>query len=261
MSIKILAIISFLLPFTVSILGALAIFGNRHRGFSRNLLSVVFLGITYFFAYLVIARLDLDWIQVAAFNIYTPILFAVAPGIYLFQKSLMQPKYRIKNSEWWNFGSALVILFLTIVTTMLFGLSDMYLVVSTERTGELQGFIDTSSYVIKGIVTLGVIVFSLFFYKKTETLFENQKKKYKKFYADYEKRNEMLGKSAMRIWILILIIESFLLWYGASSGILVIGAKLIDSVGLLIMIKFGIEQIDIRRYRMYKLSSHEHELD
>ena len=206
-------------------------------------------------------EVEMGGIQIFGFVILMPLSMLAAPLMLMYQKSLMGQHSKLlgRNKVFWNF-----IPFVYSVVVILIGLS--YFTVNEVNDIFITQRI-TSGDEIKIIARLvlisahGLWYLQLGWYSfKVNRVYEKQKKKFGKFYAQYEERNEQLMNREVIILLLVGLYDLMFWVVRIRNPYLMILANVVFGVILSYLVISGREQIDIKRYRMYKLDSHKHEL-
>jgi len=199
--------------------------------------------------------------QIIGFVILMPFSMLAGPLMLMYQKSLMGNKRKLLGHSKiaWNFIPAVYSIIILIVGLAVFSINEVNDIVSIQRVN--SGDFDK---IIGRIVLVSAHVLwyiQLFWYTfKIKSVYYNQKRKFGKFYAQYEERNEKLMIRQVAILMMIGVYDLMFWIVRVRSPYLMILVNVIFGVLLGYLVLSGREQIDIKRYRMYKLDSHKHEL-
>jgi hypothetical protein len=206
-------------------------------------------------------EVEMAFFQIVAFALFMPLSMLAGPVLLMFQNSLMGKKRKLLGD-----GPVILHLLPALYTIVILGIG-MVLYTPKELNDILtianfdEG--DTATLYARWVLGSTHVLWYVqlvYYAKRVGRIFENQKRKYGKFYASYEERNERLMLRLMFV-LAIVGVYDFLFWVIKirTSSLFIIVNFIIG--GLLVWLIFsGREQINIKRYRMYKLNSHEHEL-
>lgn len=207
-------------------------------------------------------EVEMGEFQILGFVVLFPFSFLAAPFLLMYQKSLMGENSKLLGSSGiiWNFIPSIYSVIILVVGLSLFSVQEVneILIAQKINSGEpvkiIARFILISAHVLWYI--------QLFWYNlKIRGVFRIQKKKFGKFYAQYEDRNEKLMNRIVIIFMMVGVYDLMFWIVRVRHPYLMIAVNVILGIALIYAIVGGREQIDIKRYRMYKLNSHEHELD
>ena len=260
MKLEIIGIITYLVPLTVSLLGAVSIFGNKHKGVARGLLSLSLLFFTYKFSYDILGVLSLDLLQIIAFNFGGLIWFSTPPLLYYFYVSLQTPNYKLDKSIYKHFITSLVAVVISMGLIFLLPKSQ-YLEVLNHRFQDSPSFEHNFYQVLLFFIGSPMVFIQWFiYYLLLHRLIKDQQTYYGKFYGSYEKRNETLMRRTFYSLIAIFAMSFGIQFFQITDPVYIILINLIQGALMYFIISSGREQIDIKSYRMYKLSSHQEEI-
>ena len=261
MNIFILSLITFLIPVGVLAVGLLEVYGNRNTGLSRTLFAAFLFSLLSFFLFNLMTEVEMGGIQIIGLVILMPLSMLAAPLMLMYHKTLMGFKSKLlgTNNVIWNF-----IPFIYSIIVILIGLS--YFSVNEVNDIFISQRINSGDK-IKIIARLVLISAHALWYLqlgwyslKVKEVYDNQKRKFGKFYAQYEERNEKLMNREVIILLMVGVYDLMFWVVRIRHPYLLILVNISFGVILSYLILSGKEQIDIKRYRMYKLDSHKHEL-
>ena len=260
MKLETLSIITYLLPLTVSLLGALTIFGNRHRGISRNLFGYILFLMSYKFGYDLLSVMRIDTLQIIAFIAGSLIWYSLAPLLYRYFSSLQSHDFILDRLLIKHFLPGLLIGITVLGFTLLLG-KDTYVEVLNHRFNQDPSFQKSAYKTILFLLGSPLLTFQwlIYFYFLQSTI-NDHKKSYGIFYGSYERRNEILMKRIYFSMASIFLISFFAQFFQIQEPVYMILINLIQSVAAIIVVQSAKEQIDMKNYRMYKLSSHHEEI-
>jgi uncharacterized membrane protein YbaN (DUF454 family) len=159
----------------------------------------------------------------------------------------------------WNFIPAIYSVLILVVGLSIFSIQEVNDILTVQRLDSGESIKIVARVVLISAHVLWYI--QLFWYtKKIRDVYLHQKKKFGKFYAQYEERNEKLMVREVAILMMVGVYDLMFWVVRVRSPYLMILVNVVFGVILTYMIISGREQIDIKRYRMYKLDSHKHEL-
>lgn len=258
----IVSLITYLIPIGVLSVGMLDIYTNRNSGISKTIFSVFLFALLSMFIYNLMTEVEMAFFQIIAFAIFMPLSMLAGPLLLMFQQSLMGKKRKLLGE-----GSKVLLHFLPALYTILVLVVGLVLY-SAEELNEILTIADFDEGDLPTLYARWVLgsthvlwyVQLLWYAKRIGKLFEHQKRKYGKFYASYEERNERMMLQGLAVLGMVGVYD-FLFWViKIRTGTLFILVNFIVGGLLVWLILSGREQINIKRYRMYKLNSHEHEL-
>tara|TARA_Y100000782_G_scaffold114966_1_gene153832 strand:- start:9944 stop:10735 length:792 start_codon:yes stop_codon:yes gene_type:complete len=260
MTLNLLTVFSYMLPLTAALISSLIVFQIRQKGKSRSYFGFLMLTISLLFFSEFAMKLDLVVMLPFFYIFFLSTNYLIGPLLFFYNESLLHRKPRFKNQYKVHLFPSLLV-FILLTTSFFYIGEDKFgqsiLLTSSESYSGMENIF---AYLILFLKTTFFYLHLLFYYYLINKNQDRHKKKYGKFYADYEKRNELL---LLRIFISILgliVTQVILELFKADNPYLIIGCNL--AAGILIVLIFisGKEQVEIRKYRMYKLSSHEHEI-
>lgn len=200
--------------------------------------------------------------QILAFIVLMPFSLLAGPLLLMYQKSLMGESRKLLGKEgiMWNFIPALYSVVILVVGMSMFSMQEVNDILTTQRIDDG----DIEMVIARTILISAHVLWyiQLFWYNfKINRVFRAQKRKFGKFYAQYEERNEKLMNRIVIILMMVAVYDLMFWIVRVRNPYLMIAVNIGFGVFLAYMIISGREQIDIKRYRMYKLDSHLHELD
>lgn len=242
--------------------GLLDIYTNRNSGISRTIFSVYLFTLLAMFLYNLMTEVEMAFFQIIAFAIFMPMSMLTGPVLLMFQNSLMGKKRKLLGD-----GSVFVHLIPTIYTILVLVIGIvMYSPKELNDILTIANFDEGAPSELYARWILGsthVLWYAqlIYYAKRISKIFNRQKRKYGKFYASYEERNERLMLRGVAV-LGVVGVYDFLFWVlKIRTSTIFILVNFVIGALLAWLIISGREQINIKRYRMYKLNSHEHELD
>jgi len=199
--------------------------------------------------------------QIVGFVVLMPFSMLAGPLMLMYQKSLMGMKHKLLGHQKiaLNFVPAIYSVLVLVVGLSIFSLKDVNDILTLQRLESGATNIVIARYVLVSAHVLWYL--QLFWYtKKIRLVYDKQKRKYGKFYAQYEERNEKLMMREVVILMMVGFYDLMFWVVRVRNPYLMILVNVIFGIILAYLIIAGREQIDIKRYRMYKLDSHKHEL-
>ena len=262
LNIFIISLITFLIPVGVLAIGLLDIYANRNSGLSRSLYSAFLFTILSFFLFNLLTEVEMGSIQIFGFVLLLPFSMIAGPLMLMYQETLMGHSHKLlgKTKIFWHFVPAIYSLVILLAGLFMFSideLNDILTIQHLESTDRIER-------ISRGVLVSAHILWyiQLFWYiKKIRSIYVHQQRKYGKFYASYEERNEQLMLRQMIILFFVAFYDLMFWVVRVRNPYLLIAANIFFGVVLTYLVIAGREQINIKRYRMYKLNSHEHELD
>ncbi len=248
------------MPFTLAVLCALAIFGLRNKGLSKRSFGFLLVALAFYFFYHIVSNIDIGQFQVAAFMVFLPSAFLLGPLVLLFNESLLKQHFRYPPGFSKHFiPSGLAALYA--VALLIMTPSEDYL--AAINGSVIEGSSSFTMVIAKLTQLIQTVVFYIhllaYFYFINQRQ-DRHKKKFGKFYADYERRNEHRMIQTFASIVGITATQLVLYVFNVTSNYVIIGLNIFSSAMIAIIFLAGKDQISIRKYRMYKLSSHEHEV-
>jgi hypothetical protein len=258
----ILSLITFLIPVGVLSIGLLDIYANRNAGISKTLFSAFLFSVLSFFLFNLMTEVEMGETQILAFVVLMPFSLLAGPLLLMYQKSLMGEKRKLlgKNGIIWNFVPAIYSVLILIAGLSVFSFQEVNEILTTQKLDSGDNQMIIARFILISAHVLWYI--QLFWYSfKIGKVFNVQKRKFGKFYAQYEDRNEKLLNRIVVILMMVAIYDLMFWIVRVRNPYLLLIVNISFGIALGYMIVAGREQIDIKRYRMYKLDSHLHELD
>lgn len=259
-SLSLIGIISFLLPITLSLLGVLSVLSNRNKGPAKYLMIAVFLLLTYKFGQDILIILGLLQLQTLVFLFGIPLMYLIAPLIYKYFQSLLLFEKEfdfniLKHSYLFFIISALNILLFVFMTK-----EDYLSVLNYRFEGDHHTFESIKRILLFTLSAPFLLVQWIFYHFRIKGLFVKQKKDYGKFFGSFEKRNRVLSYRIFNLLLFSFLISFLTIFIRLENTFFDIIGNVVISSLLFVVILSSKEQIDMRGYRMYKLSSHLEEI-
>lgn len=261
MNLFILSLITFLIPVGVLAIGLLDIYSNRNTGISRTIFSVFLFSVLSFFMFNLMTEVEMGETQIIGFAILMPCSLLAGPLMLMFQRSLMGQKKKLLGTTRiiWHFVPAIYSLVILVVGFSLFSIQEVNEILTIQRLDSGDP-LKIAARIVLISAHLTWYVQLIWYTFKIHKVFRNQRKKYGKFYAQYESRNEWLMIREVIILTSVGLYDLMFWVVRIRNPYLMIAVNVVFGVTLALMILAGREQIDIKRYRMYKLDSHKDEL-
>ncbi len=258
----ILSLITFLVPVGAVAIGLLDINANRNKGISRYLFSSFLFAVLSFFLFNLMTEVEMGEFQILGFVVLFPFSFLAAPFLLMYQKSLMGEKSKLlgETGVIWNFVPSIFSVLILVIGLAMFSVQEVNEILITQRLNSGDSIKINARLILISAHLMWYV--QLFWYNfKIRSVFRAQKRKFGKFYAQYEERNEKLMNRIVIIFMMIGVYDLMFWIVRVRNPYLMILVNVIFGIALAYMIMAGREQIDIKRYRMYKLDSHMYELD
>ena len=257
----VLEIISYLIPFTVTLLSAIALRSNKNKGVSKDLFTVILVMACYFFFTQVVLNLDIGEIQIMTYIMY-PVVGVMLPTLlYVYCQSLLDEGFTIaSNYKKWiplaavPFASGVFAVSAIDYDTLLNIIKLQS--IDTEKTIPL-----IYSWFAKGLNTLILPLSALFFGYKALQKHKMLKQRYRQYYGELERENEKYTKRLVGIFLFFFFAIGVLDFHLVENSLAIIFMNLLNGFGAGWFYFSGSKQINMYKYRMYKLSSHHHEID
>ena len=215
---------------------------------------------SYKFGYDVLTIMRVDTLQIIAFIVGSLIWYSLAPLLYRYFSSLQSHDYILNGLLMKHLVPGFVIGLIVFGFAFLLG-QTTYIEVLNHRFGEDHSFERNVYKIILFLLGSPLLTFQwlIYFYFLHSTIQEH-KKRYGIFYGSYERRNEILMKRIYFSMASIFLISFFAQFLQIQKPVFMILINLVQSVAAFIVVQSAKEQIDMKNYRMYKLSSHHEEI-
>lgn len=249
------------MPIGVLAVGALDIFSNRNSGLSRTLFGLFLLTLLSFFLFNLMTEVEMNSIQIMAFVMLMPLSMLAAPILLMYQTSLMG-----KSDKLLGTGSVFIHTIPALFTAMVLGLGMVVFtfdevndILTSQKLESQEGAKTLARWVL---ISAHILWYAqLFWYNsKIQKVYSRQRRKFGKFYAEYEERNEQLMLRQVVILMMVGVYDLMFWVVRVRSSVLLILANVLFGLLMAYLVIAGREQIDKKKYRMYKLSSHEDEV-
>lgn len=242
-------------------IGLLDIYSNRNKGISRTIFGAFLFSVLSFFLFNLMTEVEMGETQIIGFVLLMPLSMLAGPLLLMYQKSLMGVKHKLLGHHKiaLNFVPAIYSILILIVGLSIFSIQEVNDILTLQKLDSGLTMEKIARYVLVSAHVLWYL--QLFWYtKKINLVYDKQKRKYGKFYAQYEERNEKLMTREVIILMMVGFYDLMFWVVRVRNPYLMIMVNVVFGVLLAYLIIAGREQIDIKRYRMYKLDSHKHEL-
>jgi hypothetical protein len=200
-------------------------------------------------------------LQIIGFVVLMPISMLASPILLMYQTSLMGKSQKLLGN-----GPTYIHLIPAIYTVVLLALgltiftsSELNAILTDQKLDSEMSI----SYVARWVLISAHVVWyvQLFIYNRMiQSVYRHQRIKYGKFYADYEERNEQLMLRQIVILTMVGVYDLMFWVIRVRDPLLLVVSNLIFAGLMFYLIVSGREQINKKKYRMYKLSSHEDEI-
>ncbi len=214
----------------------------------------------YKFAYDMLGVLGLDLLQVLAFFAGTLIWFSIAPLLYTYFSSLQTHSFELDKSLLKHFVLPAGLILAGIGFLVLLG-ENRFLEVLNHRFEEDRSFERSISKI--GLFLIGTPFLAaqwVIYFKFLRSTISKQKNYYGKFYGSYEQRNEVLMNRIFYSFFAVFAVSFLVQFFQVNQSLYIILINLTLGFLVWVVMVAGREQIDMKNYRMYKLSSHEEEI-
>jgi len=206
-------------------------------------------------------EVEMNSIQIMAFVMLMPLSMLAGPLLLMYQTSLMGKSHKLLGggSVFVHALPAVFTALLLIVGMFVFSFDELNDILTSQKLESQEVYKIVSRWILVGahVMWYG----QLFWYNsKIQKVYANQRRKYGKFYAEYEERNEQLMLRQVVILMLVGVYDLMFWVVRVRSPFLLILANVGFGLLLAYMVISGKEQIDKKKYRMYKLNSHEDEV-
>ena len=262
MSYYVITLITFLFPVGVLAIGALDIFANRNAGLSRTLFGIFLLALLSFFLFNLMTEVEMNSIQIMAFMMLLPISMLAAPILLMYQTSLMGRSKKLlgDGSIVLHAFSALLVTVVLISGMFVFSFDELNDILTSQKLESKEVYKIAARWILVGAHFMWYAQL-IWYTRKIQMVYAKQRRKYGKYYAEYEERNEQLMLRQVVILMMVGVYDLMFWVVRVRNPILLIIANLVFGLLLAYLIISGKEQIDKKKYRMYKLSSHEDEVN
>ncbi len=241
--------------------GLLGMFSSPNIGESRLRFAAFLMAMLGYFVYNQLSQVDTGWYQIASFSVLMPFSMMAIPFLYFFLRSLME-KHIIADYSIPMFFHFIPAFFA--IGTVVAG----FLFLDTDQINDIitrQKDIDQTKLKVGRIVLMSVHFLyyaqMVIYFEIVNRIFQKQKRIYGKYFGSYELRNEV---RALRILVamIALAIYDIVFWvFEVQNPYVIITMNFLAGLAVTLIIVSGRDQIGIKRYRIYKLRSHHHELE
>lgn len=216
---------------------------------------------SYKYAYDILSSFDLGTLQIIAYIVGIPITFGMAPAIYKYFRTLLYENEDFINANLRkHFFPVLIILIVNLVIVFML---DYDLILKT-LNGQFRrdpSFTHNIFTMVLFMTGTPLLVFQwLFYYLFLKRLISRQRALFGKYYGSYEQRNEQLIKRIYFSFTTIFISNFLITFFQIKNPLYIIALNLISGLLMVAIVMAAREQVEVRSYRMYKLSSHEEEV-
>lgn len=188
-------------------------------------------------------------------------VFSCAPFLYLYFKSLLKKKTTLQASYLKHFYLPAIVFITGIVFTLTLPAEQLidFLNMRFEK-----GILDKNFTLYSIFYTLGfplLIIQWLVYVYLLLKIIKKRRKWYSKYYGSLEKRNQTLISRIFILYMGVFIISFILSVLKVQSHLVILITNLSICGFITLAVLNGNEQINMQKYRMYKLSSHEEEIE
>lgn len=253
-------IVSFLLPLAASMVCFLLIVQFRQKGISRQLFAALFVCFGLHFFYELAIQIDIITLQPIFYLIFLPASYAIGPLLYIYNQSLLKKGFKMRRKLRVHFIPSFLLFLGSIAMLTYYGNDNFGVIISDYSSTELPKSVNQGRILFLLAKTTIFYVHLLIYYFLIGRDQNKHKRKYGKFYADYEKKNEQLLFRIFLSLLGIIITQLVIQVLKLNISLIIVVSNLFSAILIAVMFFAGKKQIEIRKYRMYKLSSHEHEI-
>lgn len=214
----------------------------------------------YFIANLIF-KIEFAEYQLWPLVILVPMWMLSAPLFYSFITSLLEDEVVGRKIHWmWHIIPSMAALVVTIIAAVLFTNEEIIDIVSESAKYKASASTAFARGIFISIHVIWLLQWLLYFWF-LDKLFKKQKSIYNIYYGSYETRNEDLY-IRMKVLLLIMSAIDIMMWvFLFGKPVWILSFNLIFGIISGLIIISGKEQVDIKKYRMYKLNSHHHEVE
>lgn len=212
------------------------------------------------FFYELAIQIDIITIQPVFYLIFLPASYAIGPILYLYNKSLLARKFYIKPQHRIHFVISVIVFFVSVAMQLYYGSRDFGIIISNYGPEDLPRRVNFGRILFLLLKTTLFYIHLLVYYFLIGRDQTRHKKRYGKYYADYEKRNEKLLFRIFLCLLGVIVTQLIIQVLQLDINIVTVLSNLLSAVLISLIFFAGKKQIEIRKYRMYKLSSHEHQI-
>ena len=207
-------------------------------------------------------EVEMNSIQIMAFMMLLPISMLAGPILLMYQTSLMGKSNKLLGSGpiVLHGFSALVVAIVLISGMFVFSFDDLNDILTSQKLESKEVYKIAARWILVGAHFLWYAQL-IWYTGKIQKVYAKQRRKYGKYYAEYEERNEQLMLRQVVILMMVGVYDLMFWVVRVRSPLLLIFANVVFGVLMGYLVISGKEQIDKKKYRMYKLSSHEDEVN
>ena len=250
-----------MLPLGVLSVGSLEIFSNRNSGLSKILFGSFLVSLLAFFLFNLMTEVQMGSFQIIGFVVLMPISMLASPILLMYQTSLMGKSQKLlgKGPIFIHFIPAVYTIIILSIGLTVFSTNELNEILTDQKLDSENHLALIARWVLVSAHVVWYI--QLYIYNRMiQGVYRHQRLKYGKFYADYEERNEQLMLRQIVILTLVGVYDLMFWVLRVRSSYLLVIANIIFGALMFYLIVSGREQINKKKYRMYKLSSHEDEI-
>lgn len=203
----------------------------------------------------------MGFLQIIGFVILMPISMLASPILLMYQTSLMGKSQKLLGTGpiYIHFIPAVYAIVILGIGLTLFTTSELNTILTDQKLDSENKMEIIARWILVSVHVVWYV--QLFVYNRMiQNVYRHQRIKYGKFYADYEERNEQLMLRQIVILSMVGVYDVMFWVIRLRIPWLLVVSNIVFGGFMLYLIISGREQINKKKYRMYKLSSHEDEI-
>lgn len=254
------AFISYLAPLTAAMIGGVYTVSNRNKSLAKSFFLLSLFAVAYKSFFDFVVSFHIDAIIIPSYAMGNFFIFSCAPFLYLYFKSLLKKKTKVKADNIKHFILPAMVFISGIFFTVFIPAE---ILIDFLNMRFEKGILDNNLAVYSIFYTLGfpmlLIQWPVYIYLLRKVIIK-RRKWYKKYYGTLEQRNQKLIKRISILYLSIFSISFLLSVFKVQSNIIIFGTNFTICSFIILAVLYGNEQLNMQKYRMYKLSSHEEEI-
>ncbi len=255
------AFISFLAPLAAAAIGCIYIISNRNKSIAKSFLLFSLISVAYKSLFDFVVSFNITGFILPSYAIGNFFVFSCAPFLYLYFKSLVNIKSTFpaaNNLKHFILPAIVFLIGLFLIITVPANQFIAFLNMRFEK-----GILDKNFALYSIFYTFGfpLLIVQWSFYVVLLTKIMNKRRRiYSKYYGTLEQRNSSLIQRIFAMYLGIFFISFILSVFKVQSNLIIFLSNAACCTFIVLAVLYGNEQLNMQKYRMYKLSSHEEEI-
>lgn len=256
----VIAFISYLAPITAAAVGIVYTLGNRHKSIAKSFFILSLSAVAYKSLFDFALAFNIQFVIIPSYVLGNMLIFSCAPLLYLFFKSLLHPNFKINFENLRHLIFPLTMFFTGACFALFMPAGTLIDFLNARFDGNITTFTPRAFRIFYSVgFPLLVAQWGLYIYFLRKIVLK-RREIYRKYYGSLEKRNQQLIKRISLCYLSIFALSFLSFALNVQNSLIIFMINSVFCILIIFSVLAGNEQLNMKKYRMYKLSSHEEEI-